>query len=325
MRTGQRDMHITPLKRRLSITYEELETLKKSIKTSVLNELQAEAENNSDFDSFKDQILSEIKTELSGLPDPASLKASILGELRSELIYGKKDESEAIDRRVKELAGIQDGLVRELLDQKMLIKALEAEVERLSKALENRQNTIIHSPPSVPILEDPLDLPPLSRKPKRNLEFRKEGLSSRELINFREAPASLPGTNAKVQLKIKEVEPRELDEQEPVETKCEYIIAESGDRKRFRGNLRQSTPIIEAPSGHYAPKPPASVRPQPSSRTPLKTNSVRTRPDDNYKCEYIIAEKAPKRHLIDESVDLRDSEDAEIITCSRKDSRAKRD
>ena len=54
MRTGQRDVHNTPLKRRLSITYEELETLKKSIKVSVLNELRAEMENVSDQESLKD-------------------------------------------------------------------------------------------------------------------------------------------------------------------------------------------------------------------------------------------------------------------------------
>lgn len=327
MRTGQRDMHNTPLKRRLSITYEELETLKKSIKASVLNELQAEAESSSDLDSFKDQILSEIRTELRGLPDSASLRASILGELRSELISGKKDESEDLDRRVKELAGIQDGLVRELLDQKMIIKKLETEVERLSRALGSKQNTEskqnTYSPsPSLPVLEDPLDLPPLSRKPKRNLEFRKEGPSAREQIGFREAPASLPGTKAKVQLKIKEVEPGELDEKEPVETKCEYIIAESGDRRRFRGTLRQSNPVIEAPPGHlFPPRPPVSSR----SRSPVKADPVSARRDEDYKCEYIIAEKAPKKQIIDESVDLRDHEDAEIITCSRRDSRAKRD
>jgi hypothetical protein len=327
MRTGQRDMHNTPLKRRLSITYEELETLKKSIKASVLNELQAEAESSSDLDSFKDQILSEIRTELRGLPDSASLRASILGELRSELISGKKDESEDLDRRVKELAGIQDGLVRELLDQKMIIKKLETEVERLSRALGSKQNTEskqnTYSPsPSLPVLEDPLDLPPLSRKPKRNLEFRKEGPSARDRIDFREAPASLPGTKAKVQLKIKEVEPGELDEKEPVETKCEYIIAESGDRRRFRGTLRQSNPVIEAPPGHlFPPRPPVSSR----SRSPVKADPVSARPDEDYKCEYIIAEKAPKKQIIDESVDLRDHEDAEIITCSRRDPRAKRD
>ncbi|WP_269848336.1 hypothetical protein [Methanosarcina horonobensis] len=63
---------------------------KKSIKTSVLNELQAEVESSSDLDAFKDQILSEIRTELREFPDSASLKASILGELRSELVSGKK-------------------------------------------------------------------------------------------------------------------------------------------------------------------------------------------------------------------------------------------
>ncbi|MDI9394303.1 MAG: hypothetical protein QM426_02305 [Euryarchaeota archaeon] len=318
MRTGQRDMHNKPLKRRLSITYEELETLKKSIKASVLNELQSDVENSSDLDSLKDQILSEIRSELREIPDTASLKASILAELRSELIYGKKDESEAIDRRVKELAGIQDGLVRELLDQKMIIKKLEADLERLSKSLEVKQNTICSPPsPSFPIIEDPLDLPPLSRKPKRKL---REGTSAHELIGFREAPATLPDTSAKVQLRIEEVEPRELDEQEPLKIKCEYIIAESGDRKRFRGAPRQSTPVTEASAGYLFPsKPPVSSRYQP----PVKADTVITQPDDDYKCEYIIAEKAPKKRLVEESVDLRDNEDAEIITCSRRAHRAK--
>ncbi len=327
MRTGQRDVHNTPLKRRLSITYEELETLKKSIKISVLNELQAEMDNSSDLDSFKDQILSEIRAELMGLPDSASLKASIIGELRAELSSGRDQDSTAADRRLKELAGIQEGLVRELLDQKMLLKQLEKDVEKLSGVLGGMQNTKPYSPssstsspssPSVslPILEDPLDLPPLSRKPKRKLDFRKESPSAHELIDFREAPASLPGTNAKVQLKIREIEPRELDEPEVVETKCEYIIAESGDRKRLRGNLKQQTPVREAPERQLFPASPrASMRRQ----SPVKAEPVRARPDEDYKCEYIIAEKVQKKRLIDESVDLRDNEDAEIITCNRKD------
>jgi len=324
MRTGQRDVHNTPLKRRLSITYEELETLKKTIKISVLNELQAEMDNSSDLDSFKDQILSEIRTELRGLPDSASLKASIIGELRAEFGFGRENDSATADRRLKELAGIQDGLVRELLDQKMIIKHLEKEVDKLSGALGGMQNTMPYSPsspsppPSVslPTLEDPLDLPPLSRKPKRKLDFRKESPSAHELIDFTEAPASLPGTNAKVQLKIKEVEPEELDEQEVVETKCEYIIAESGDRNRLRGNLRQQTPVREAPA---RPSSPASPRSALRHQFPVKADPVRARPDEDYKCEYIIAEKVQKKRLIDESVDLRDNEDAEIITCNRKD------
>lgn len=321
MRTGQRDVHNLP-KRRLSITYEELETLKKSIKLSVLNELQAEMENSSELDSFKDQILSEIRAELTGLPDSAALKASILSELRSELNSGKGNDSAMAERRLKEMAGIQDGLVRELLDQKVLIKKLEAEIEKLSGALGNMQNTVSPSPPpvSLPVLEDPLDLPPLSRKPKSRFEFRKEKPAGREMIDFREGPASLPGTNEKVQLKIREVEPRELDEQEIVETKCEYIIAESGDRKRFRGNLRQSASAREAaPAGQASPASPrSSLRPQ----SPVKADPVRARSAEDYKCEYIIAEKVPKKQIIDESVDLRDNEDAEIITCSRKDPRA---
>ena len=93
MRTGQRDVHNTPLKRRLSITYEELETLKKSIKVSVLNELRAEMENVSDQESIKDLVLSEIRTELMGIPNPALLKASILNELRMELKTSRGNDS----------------------------------------------------------------------------------------------------------------------------------------------------------------------------------------------------------------------------------------
>jgi len=317
MRTGQRDLHNTP-KRRLSITYEELETLKKSIKLSVLNELQAEMENSSELDSFKDQILSEIRAELTGLHDSAALKASILSELRAELNSGGEKDSAMTERRLKEMAGIQDGLVRELLDQKVLIKKLESEVEKLSAALGNIQTSVSPSPPpvSLPVLEDPLDLPPLSRKPKSRFEFRKEKPAGHEIIGFREGPASLPGTNAKVQLKIKEVEPKELDEQEIVETKCEYIIAESGDRKRFRGNLRESTPVTKAEKAS-----PSNLRSSLRPQSPVKADPVRSRPAEDYKCEYIIAEKVPKKHIIDESVDVRDNEDAEIITCSRKDPR----
>jgi hypothetical protein len=57
-------------------------------------------------------------------------------------------------------------------------------------------------------------------------------------------------------------------------------------------------------------------------KPPVKEEPVRARPDESYKCEYIIAEKAPKKRLIDESVDLRDNDDAEIITCNRKDPQA---
>ncbi len=58
------------------------------------------------------------------------------------------------------------------------------------------------------------------------------------MIEFREAPAPLPGTSAKVQLKFREIEPRELEEEE-TEAKCEYIIAESGDKRRFKGSMTQ--------------------------------------------------------------------------------------
>lgn len=319
MRTGQRDVRNTPFKRRLSITYEELETLKKSIKVSVLNELRAEMENVSDQDSIKDLVLSEIRTELMGIPDPALFKASILNELRVELKASREKDSGSADRKLRELAGIQDGLVRELLDQKTLIKKLEAQLGNLTKQLEDaKKASPVISSPSITFShpEDPLDLPPLSRKPKQKPESRKEN-STYRLGEFKEAPASLPGTGAKVQLKFREVEPAELD-RENVEVKCEYIIAESGDRRRLKGTSRQQPLMRTEPARQQSPRPLFPVR-QPSA---VRLPPERTQPADDYKCEYIIAEKSSKKHFIEESVDVREDEDAEIITCSRKNSRA---
>lgn len=316
MRTGQRDVHNTP-KRRLSISYEELETLKKSIKVSVINELHAEMESISDQESLKDTVLSEIRTELMGIPNPALLKASILNELRMELKTPRGNDLEAAERRLREIAGVQDGLLRELLDQKTLIKKLETEVENLTKKLEEMKSTAQAPAPSFSFIshEDPLDLPPLSKKPKHPPEFRKETPGAYDIIEFREAPAPLPGTSAKVQLKFREIEPRELDEVE-TEAKCEYIIAESGDRRRFRGSMAQQPPERAEPVGHSSPRQQALRQP-----APAKADSVRVKPENDYKCEYIIAEKVSKKHIIEESVDLREHEDAEIITCSRKISR----
>lgn len=319
MRTGQRDIRNTPFKRRLSITYEELETLKKSIKVSVLNELRAEMENVSDQDSIKDLVLSEIRTELMGIPDPALFKASILNELRVELKASREKDSGSADRKLRELAGIQDGLVRELLDQKTLIKKLEAQLGNLTKQLEDaKKASPVISSPSITFShpEDPLDLPPLSRKPKQKPESRKEN-STYRLGEFKEAPASLPGTGAKVQLKFREVEPAELD-RENVEVKCEYIIAESGDRRRLKGTSRQQPLMRTESARQQSPRPLSPVR-QPSA---VRLPPERTQPADDYKCEYIIAEKSSKKHFIEESVDVREDEDAEIITCSRKNSRA---
>jgi len=326
---GQRDVHNTP-KRRPSISYEELETLKKSIKVSVINELRAEMEHVSDQESLKDTVLSEIRTELMGIPNPALLKTSILNELKMELKAPRENDLGAADRRLREIAGIQDGLVRELLDQKILIKKLETEVGNLTKKLEEMKSTTQAPSPSVSLTlpEDPLDLPPLSIKPKHNPEFRKETPTC-GMTKFRETPAPLPGTSARVQLKLREIEPRELDEEE-IETKCEYIIAESGDKRRFKGNMRQQ-PLGRAELIRPEPsRQPSTVRqPAPSRQSapsrqpaPVKADPVRAKPADDYKCEYIIAEKATKKHLIEESVDLRENEDAELITCSRKNSKA---
>lgn len=316
MRTGQRDVHNTP-KRRLSISYEELETLKKSIKVSVINELRAEMEGVSDQESLKDIILSEIRTELMGIPNPALLKASILNELRMELKAPRGNDLETAERRLREIAGVQDGLLRELLDQKTVIKKLEIEIENLTKQLEDMKNAAQAPAPSFSFIphEDPLDLPPLSKKPKHAPEFRKETPGAYEMIEFREAPAPLPGTSAKVQLKFREIEPRELDAAE-TEAKCEYIIAESGDKRRFRGNMTQQPPLRAESARQSAPRQPAMRQP-----APAKADSMRAKPSDDYKCEYIIAEKVSKKHIIEESVDLREHEDAEIITCCRKSSR----
>jgi hypothetical protein len=331
MRTGQRDVHNTPLKRRLSITYEELETLTKSIKVSVLNELRAEMESVSDQDSIKDLVLSEIRTELMGIPNPALLKASILNELRTELKTSGENDSETADRKLRELAGIQDGLVRELLDQKMLIKKMETQIGDLAKQLEDAKKTApVASPSVVPssitlaLPEDPLDLPPLSRKPKQRPELRKENPAYR-LGQFKEAPAFLPGTGAKVQLNLREIEPAELDREE-AETKCEYIIAESGDKRGLRGIVRQGTSVREPARQQppirtqfrQPPHGPSLPEKQPSA---VSTGSVKPQPADDYKCEYIIAERPSKKHFIEESVDVRENEDAEVITCSRKNSR----
>ncbi len=334
MRTGQRNVHNTPLKRRLSITYEELETLKKSIKVSVLNELRTEMENVSDQDSIKDLVLSEIRTELMGIPNPALLKASILNELRMELKASGENNSGMAERKLRELEGVQDGLVRELLDQKTLIKKLETQIGNLTKQLEDAKKNVPVAPPSVvpssitlALPEDPLDLPPLSKKPKQEPEFRNEKPAYR-LGEFREAPASLPGTGAKIQLKFREIEPAELDREE-AETKCEYIIAESGDKRRLKGTMRQQPYIKEELARQRPPirtetkkQPPGLLFPQ-KQPSVVRTEPTRAQPADDYKCEYIIAEKTSKKHLIEESVDVRENEDAEIITCSRKNSRAR--
>jgi hypothetical protein len=315
MRTGQRDVHNTP-KRRLSISYEELETLKKSIKVSVINELRAEMEGLSDQESLKDTVLSEIRTELMGIPNPALLKASILNELRMEL-KAPRNDLEAADRRLREISGVQDGLLRELLDQKTIIRKLETEVENLTKKLEEMKNTFEVPTPAFSFIshEDPLDLPPLSKKPKNTPEFRNETPAAYGMTQFRETPAPLPGTSAKVHLKFREIEPGELDDAE-TEAKCEYIIAESGDKRRFRASMTQQPQVRAESVRQSSPRQQALRQPAPS-----KTDPVRAKPVDDYKCEYIIAEKVPKKHVIEESVDLREHEDAELITCCRKSSR----
>lgn len=333
MRTGQRDVHNTPLKRRLSITYEELEALKKSIKVSVLNDLRTEMENVSDQDSIKDLVLSEIRTELMGIPNPTLLKASILNELRTELKASEENDSGATERKLREFAGIQDGLVRELLDQKTLIKKLETQIGNLTKQMEDAKKTVPVAPTPVAtssitlaLPEDPLDLPPLSRKLKQKMEVRNEN-PTYKLGEFREAPASLPGTGAKVQLKFREIEPAELDKEE-VKTKCEYIIAENGDKRWSKGTMRQQPSIKELTRQRpqirteTRQQPPRSLSPQ-KQPSVGRTEPTRAQPAGDYKCEYIIAEKISKKYLIEESVDVRENEDVEIITCSRKNSRAR--
>jgi hypothetical protein len=316
MRTRQRDMHNIP-KRGMSISCEELETLKKSIKVSVLNELQAEIEKVSDQESLKDTILSNIRTELMEIPNPASLKASLLNDLKMELDASEKNNLVETDRRLRELVGIQDGLVRELLDQKMIMKKLRTEIENLTKKLEDLKSVTPGplSPVFLPSLEDPLDHSSLSRKLRHITEFKKETPTD-GMIDFEGASTHLPGTSAKVQLKLKEIEPEELDK-EKIEPKCEYIIAESGDKRLYKGNIKQQLSMKVEPLKQQSTQKLSTMR----QNTPEKVDFIRARPSDDYKCEYIIAEKASKKHLVEESVETREKEDAELIICSRKNSR----
>jgi len=317
MRTRQRDVHNIP-KRGMSISCEELETLKKSIKVSVLNELRAEMEKISDQQYLKDTILSNIRTELIEIPNPALLKASILNDLKMEWNTSNKNNLETTDRRLRELAGVQDGLIRELLDQKMIVKKLRTEIENLTKKLEDMKSTTLEpfSPVLVPSFEDPLDHTSLSRKIRHSSEFKKETPTDR-MIDFGEASTHLPGTSAKVQLKLEEVEPKEQDK-DKIEPKCEYIIAESGDKKLYKGNINQQLSRRVEPMRQQSTKKLSTMR----HNAPEKVDFIRTRPADDYKCEYIIAEKAPKKHLVKESVETREKEDVELIICSRKNSRA---
>ncbi len=316
MRTRQRDVHNIP-KRGMSISCEELETLKKSIKVSVLNELRVEMGKTSDQDSLTDIVLSNIKTELMEIPSPALLKASILNDLKMEL-NASENNFGAIDRRLRELAGVQDGLIRELLDQKMIMKKMRTEIENLTKKLENMESTTLapSSPVFLTSLEDPLDTSSLSRKLRHNSELKKETPTD-GMINFGEASTHLPGTNAKVQLKLKEIKPNEFDK-EKIEPKCEYIIAESGDKRLYKGNIKQQLSMKVEPVRQQSTKNISTMK----QNTPEKVDLIRARPASDYKCEYIIAEKAPKKHLVEESVEAREKEDAELITCNRKNPRA---
>src|SRR5208337_2424432 len=147
----------------------------------VLNELRAEMEKVSDQEYLKDTVLSSIKTGFMDISNPALLKDSILNDLKMELNTSEKNNLEATDRRLRELAGIQDGLVRELLDQKMIMKKLRTEIENLTKKLEYLESTTFEhsSPVFIPSVEDPLDHTFLSRKLKNSSEFKKETLKDR--------------------------------------------------------------------------------------------------------------------------------------------------
>jgi uncharacterized coiled-coil protein SlyX len=316
MRTRQRDVHNIP-KRGMSISCEELETLKKSIKVSVLNELRAEMEKTSDQESLTDTVLSNTRTELMEISNPALLKASILNDLKMEL-NASENNFGVTDRRLRELAGVQDGLIRELLDQKMIMKKMKTEIENLTKKLEDMESTTLapSSPVFLTSLEDPLDSSSLSRKLRHNSEFKKE-TSTDGMINFGEASTHLSGISTKVQLKLKEIKPNEFDK-EKIEPKCEYIIAESGDNRLYKGNIKQQLSMKLEPMRQQSTKNISTMK----QNAPEKVDLIRARPASDYKGEYIIAEKAPKKHLVEESVEAREKEDAELITCSRKNPRA---
>jgi hypothetical protein len=131
------------------------------------------------------------------------------------------------------------------------------------------------------------------------------------MTEFKKSP--LPDSNTKNQLKFKAVEPKELEGE--IDTKCEYIIAESGDKKRFKsssGKQPGAEPVRQQRQQFSVGKP-----------SPVRMNSASSPPEKDYKCEYIIAEKTSKKYLVEESVDTREKEDAELIICSRKSPRAR--
>lgn len=283
MQSGQRDLNNRSPKRRLSIGYKELEALHESIRVSVLNEIKAEMEKSPDQEFLKTSILSDIRDELVGLPNPASFKASILNELRMELGYFSGKGSSGVELKLKEMKVLHDGLLRELLDQKTVVTKLEARVKQLSEKLEKLESKAPASvstpiPPS--LFDDPLDLPPLSRRPKQRVDIKKKAPLAREHIEVREVPAPLPGTSTKLELKVEDEFPEDAAAEEAAASRCEYIIAESGE---------------------------------------LKARNVPNQEEaDKYECEYIIAERPAKKAKKAETVVHRDEEDVEIITCSRQ-------
>ncbi|MDD3041635.1 MAG: hypothetical protein PHW56_01600 [Methanosarcinaceae archaeon] len=225
---------------------------------------------------MKDSILSEIRAEMvegGTFSNSISLKTSILNELRMEL-----ERPAGTEQKLKEMKILHDGLLRELLDQKIVVKKLEEQVRQLSGQLEKLENKAppLNKPP--PLLDDSLDLPPLSRKPGAGV---KKKAVPRERVEVREVPAPLPGSSTKVKLKIEDEFPENGIVEKP-ETKCEYIIAESGELR---------------------------------ARKVPKGNSGRT---ENRKCEFIVAEQPSRPARANETVVHRDEEDVEIITCKRK-------
>lgn len=292
MKSGQRDLHDNPLKRRLSISYEELENLHESIKASVLKELRAEMGKNPaqkplnsnylnqkplSLQTLKDSIISEIRTELiegGSLSNSLSLKNSILNELHMEL-----EKPSGTDQKLKEMKLFNDGLLRELLDQKTVVKKLEEQVQQLSVKFKNVSAKVSAVQP--PLLDDSLVLPPLSRKPGHGGNIKKKAALGRERVEVREVPAPLPGSSSKVKLKIEDEFPESGIVKKP-ETKCEYIIAESGELR-----------ARDVPKGN-------SGRPE------------------NRKCEFIVAEHPSRPARTNETIVSRDDEDVEIVTCKRK-------
>lgn len=236
--------------------------------------------------ALKASILSEIRKEFMENAASSSselLKNSVLKELHKEFGNLKPSETE---QKLKEMKNLHDGLLRELLDQKTVVKKLEERINQLSEKLEKlekleelEQLGKKSYPFKPPLLKDPL--PIHTQKRIKSVEAKKRPEPTQEGFSIKDVSQTQPERSARVKLKIEDEAP-ETQALENPETKCEYIIAESGELK----------------ANQVPKKNPKNSKPR--------------------KCEFIVAEQPVRPVRENESIIQRDDEDVEIITCERK-------